>query len=325
MIKHLLITILCILQFAFCNLHLLQAQNLVPNPSFEDYTTCPNDYGQIGNATGWIDLTSSCDYYNSCSSGFNASVPYNSMGYQNPVNVYCHGYAGIYCYGPYSNYREYFGIKLNSPLIIGGKYYMSINVSLANNCNCGIDKIGLIFSNAPMYNSTIITHFKNYANLFSSNIIKDTINWTRIFGTFVADSNYDYINIGNFFDDTITNTFKFNSYNCTSYYYIDDICVSTDSAYCFNYSYSCGEGIANYEESNITIYPNPVNSVLHITSENIQDYNLKVYNAIGELILQSDKLSSNSEVDLTQYPEGMYFLQVYSNNKIFNKKIIIEK
>lgn len=53
------------------------SQNLVPNPSFETYTLCPNNFGQIANAIGWdyIQAAQSSDYYNSCATGTNVSVP----------------------------------------------------------------------------------------------------------------------------------------------------------------------------------------------------------------------------------------------------------
>jgi OOP family OmpA-OmpF porin len=56
--------------------------NLVPNPSFEIYNTCPNSGGQITYATGWFTATlGSPDYFNSCSAGY--GVPSNGFGYSN--------------------------------------------------------------------------------------------------------------------------------------------------------------------------------------------------------------------------------------------------
>ena len=43
----------------------LDAQNLVPNPSFEDYTSCPTSVAQITLATPWVTpTTGSPDYFN---------------------------------------------------------------------------------------------------------------------------------------------------------------------------------------------------------------------------------------------------------------------
>ena len=48
-------------QFAF-------AQNLVPNPSFENYSACPENISEIDFALPWTSTTGATpDYYNSCS------------------------------------------------------------------------------------------------------------------------------------------------------------------------------------------------------------------------------------------------------------------
>ncbi len=68
--------------------------NLVPNPSFEQYVTCPNGQAQIHYSTGWLNFSYSPDYFNSCSSNF--SIPYNMGGYQYPATG--NAYSGIYTY-----------------------------------------------------------------------------------------------------------------------------------------------------------------------------------------------------------------------------------
>ena len=46
----------------------LKAQvNLVPNPSFEEYDTCPDLLDRVQYATHWMNFGNSPDYYNSCS------------------------------------------------------------------------------------------------------------------------------------------------------------------------------------------------------------------------------------------------------------------
>lgn len=89
--------------------------NLVSNPSFELYDSCPNSGGQIYYADNWfqpyavngnVTLISSSDYFNSCSSIAGVGVPQNSVGYQIPLTG--NAYAGIICFGPGAfNYREY--------------------------------------------------------------------------------------------------------------------------------------------------------------------------------------------------------------------------
>ena len=59
-----------------------EAQNLVPNYSFETFSTCPFSAGQIYYAPPWVDpTTTSSDYYNSCAS-MGTDVPVNWAGNQ---------------------------------------------------------------------------------------------------------------------------------------------------------------------------------------------------------------------------------------------------
>src|SRR5436189_139332 len=61
------------------------AQNLVPNPSFEDTVACPTTVDQVYKATGWHSYRPSPDYFNTCADSASLfSVPYNAFGYQYP-------------------------------------------------------------------------------------------------------------------------------------------------------------------------------------------------------------------------------------------------
>src|SRR5437868_3489465 len=55
--------------------------NIVPNGSFEQYSNCPDQEGQIFRANGWFMPTGgTSDYYNSCNTlpySNNYSVPFN--------------------------------------------------------------------------------------------------------------------------------------------------------------------------------------------------------------------------------------------------------
>ena len=71
-----------------------KAQNLVPNPSFEDFTTCPTTLGTGGplQCIPWIGINSA-DYFNVCG-GFLIGVPINILGYQEARTGAA--YAGIF-------------------------------------------------------------------------------------------------------------------------------------------------------------------------------------------------------------------------------------
>ena len=180
--------------------------NLVPNPSFEDTIACPHNANQLGNASGWYVSRESPNYFNECAFITDgSSVPYNMAGYQyaHSGTAYC-GFAAYSRVG--ANYREYFTCQLIHPLITGTKYKVSYYLSLANSfVNLSCNKIGLLFSTIN-YNLSNPAPVGNYSQFCTDSIITDTLNWVHIESSFIADSDYVYITVGNFFDDTNTDT-----------------------------------------------------------------------------------------------------------------------
>ena len=133
----------CIYFFSFVS-HSF-SQNLVPNPSFEEYYSCPGsyNYGVDGKvAPGWYSANRGTpDLFNSCSKG-DAGVPTNWAGHSKAYSGV--GYAGIYCYTK-TGYREYLQTELSLPLVQGGKYYIEFYYKLSSNSKFSIDRIGFFF------------------------------------------------------------------------------------------------------------------------------------------------------------------------------------
>lgn len=312
--------------------------NLVPNPSFENYSTCPDNENQVDYSTGWSNFLLTPDYYNSCSSNSNYSTPSNQRGYQVPATG--SAYAGFFGYwSPYlmgdSNIREHIACQLSSPLNIGQKYYVSIRMSLTTGINggCACSHLGAKFttSSFAIYGTDSLSSplVDNSAHVYYPNVISDTLNWTTISGSFVADSAYQYMVLGNFFMDSQVDTLLIGDTtgapSCYAYYYVDDICVSTDSMQC---------AVASVQELTLedaTVYPNPFTDKLMIK--------LKGVGAINEFSVY-DMYGNKQKVDITEInysnhtiinmergdlKSGIYFLTIkYWDNRLFQKKIIIK-
>jgi hypothetical protein len=83
--------------------------------------------------------------------------------------------------------------------------------------------------------------------------------------------------------------------------------------------------------SNINIIPNPGNgkfNLLFTFPAQHDQLNIKVYSMVGQTVAeqQINNVSSNMfEVDLTSYPEGVYFAEINSGNQKCVKKIVITK
>lgn len=74
----------------------------------------------------------------------------------------------------------------------------------------------------------------------------------------------------------------------------------------------------------ILIFPNPGNGkfILQL-KENIQ-YEVFIYNSLGQIIYQSATSTSQSQIDLSTHPPGIYFLKVQSGSEIYTEKLIIQ-
>ncbi len=207
----------------------IDAQNLVPNPSFETTTSCPNAQDQLSYAAPWLNPTANTpDYYNACTSSY-MDVPQNWFGteYARTGDAYA-GFVSYYG----GNGREYIEAPLLSPLLQGKSYCVSFYVSLADSCLDAISPIGAYFTTS-LYNDQSTMENLNVIPQVSSPLetpLSNTVGWTLITGSFVAQGGEQYIVIGTFAPDSmlaIDSTIRPrpNNYAKFAYYYIDDVSV----------------------------------------------------------------------------------------------------
>ena len=75
--------------------------------------------------------------------------------------------------------------------------------------------------------------------------------------------------------------------------------------------------------SNIKIFPNPTHGSINIHSaETMSDINLRLTNALGQVILTKNYKSTNHINFDLDTPKGVYFLQLDIDHKVVNKKIV---
>lgn len=306
--------------------------NLVPNGSFEEYDTCPSQALEFG-VESWSRYRESADYFNVCANSDTLSHPCNLWGgcFSVPCNVWgCqepstgNGYAGVVGFQIFNPiYREIFGTQLIEALTVGQTYYVSFKASPGYGRYFGTkwfsNKLGVKFS-INEYNLSNPPPIDNFAHLYTNDIISDTLNWTTISGTFIADAPYEYIMLGNFFDDEHTDTLNsgYNNPNY-SYYYIDDVCVTTNPAGC-----DFTSGIAEMAGNNVTVYPNPATNVLHISYLDASNPDISIFDITGKSVVANVKYGNGLfTVDTSSLPSGMYFLKIKEESTTITKKFII--
>jgi hypothetical protein len=88
--------------------------------------------------------------------------------------------------------------------------------------------------------------------------------------------------------------------------------------------------IEEIQKQNFTIYPNPVEDILEITSHNIKDKNIivSIYSLDGKLLINSNLTINNGEkltLDMSSYPAGTYLIKIVGEQTSINQLIVKSK
>lgn len=283
-------------------------QNLVPNPSFEIYSSCPNDYSQINKATPWFDPTGgTSDYYNACDTGY-MNVPFCGFGYQ-PSRTGV-GHAGLWALNGFGDSsREYIKVLLTSALLMDSCYYIEFYCNLDNNTSYTIKTLGAYIGNGPISTSTV-------PQLTANSFLTDTLNWMKISGYFQANGAEQFITIGNFKSFVTGDTL--NSGGATypgSYYMIDDVSLIKVPG-----CDTVGVGIAEHVNTySFKLYPNPTNqsATLEFNNPTKQTCTLTLYDLHGQVVQTIKNITADKvEIERQNLASGLYFFQLRTDRQI---------
>ena len=89
---------------------------------------------------------------------------------------------------------------------------------------------------------------------------------------------------------------------------------------------SISTSLSNYNRDAFTIYPNPSNGKFEIKNYNakLADSNLEIFNVMGEKINYTETIKQTADViDISDFPKGIYFLKIYSAQKLRTEKVVI--
>lgn len=221
--------------FLFILLNNCVAQNLIANSGFETYNALPTGPGEWWKVAGWNNVNNypafawpyaSPDYLSTNGTG-QAHLPNSIYGNVNPfAGNAIMGFVAYYNQGVV-DFREYISRPLSSPLIVGKKYdvsFMMTNGISNQYCGSGCNHIGVCFSINPLVQ---IQHdVINATPQCEINTVWWSTNWQLVYFSFTATAPFQYITIGNFYNDAATAHTVFNNSSTSSfgaYYFIDEL------------------------------------------------------------------------------------------------------
>ncbi len=312
-----------------------EAQNLVPNPSFEELDTCPYWPGfQLGDRpVGWYSWNGTPEYFHSCAQQINGmdtvvGVPRNGWGFQYPWDG--EAYVGVYSFATGSQYREFVGAELLCPLVAGRTYHVAFRVNLASggatwSAGGACNNIGALFtmeSNAWTSNSFPPSgpsfSDRNMAHVYSTEIISDTVNWVLVEGNFQADSAYQHIVLGNFFDNAHTDTTPSEIGFVLAYFLIDSVSVTSAFKECT--PTGANPIIASNRDM---VYYDQVSGDLVIEPKGDGPVDYVVVDAFGRYVT-ARKVGGLVRMNTASWTEGVYFLHARSfGQRQFVKFVVV--
>jgi len=220
----------------FCHFGWTQAdteaaqENIVPNPGFEEFSGVPIGWYYRGSHfTNVVRYWSSPTAASPDAFGPKVRVPehWAEKGFGDQIARTGESMVGITVYGcdegkPHC--REYVQVQLLEPLVVGQSYYVEFWVSHLLR-SLQVNNIGMHFSEEKVDVKTDIP-LELEPVIYASNVVEAANHrWTKISGRFEATTPSNYLLIGNFTTDSLTNIKETENNLRFGYYYVDDVLV----------------------------------------------------------------------------------------------------
>ena len=291
------------------------AQNLVPNPSFEDTLGCNAAYDPVLlSAPPWFNVNMATpDIYDNnlaqpCGIAWDPANPdVQVSGFQFARTGT--RFAGAYhWYGANSSdTKEYISVKLHEDLNSQTTYVVSLYYSRADGYGLATDRISVFFGPDSFYVHDYRTlHLQPQVDLMDPNneYLTNAEDWVLLTGSFVATGGERYMTIGSFLDSSQVNgTMAPTGTSHYAYYYYDDVSVTAEHQ----------SGIDELDFSGSV----QGDGNLRLTGLPDADYSVRLMDPIGRVIHEFSKVrSSAGHTDIAIGDQGMayglYLVSVWS-------------
>ncbi|MBS1546722.1 MAG: hypothetical protein JST38_20060 [Bacteroidetes bacterium] len=228
-------------------------------------------------------------------------------------------------------YREWIMAPLLEPLVSGQTYYCSFRANAAFGGNAEYpqiwlanDKVGMLFTmqDRPWNWGDPYPPPPNHAHIAYPQILADTVGWTLVSGSFVADSAYQYVMLGQFFSNALTDTLHFADPNSVFPWYpcgytlIDAVCVSPDPDGCER-----SQGIGSQSVKSPVLFPNPARDQLMVDYRDGAE--AQVLDGSGRLVWQGRITGSNWALHVGSWMRGAYALRMRYYGRLEMYKFVL--
>jgi hypothetical protein len=256
----------------------------------------------------------------------------NFFTYQEPFEgVSC---AGMYTYleNGSTEYREWIMAPLLEPLEVGQTYYCSFRANAAFGGNhtypqhwLANDKVGMRFTTTAMPPWNVGDPFPlppNQAHMIYPQILADTMGWTLVTGSFVADSTYRYVMIGQFFSNLLTDTLQFSPEGVPWYWLpraytlVDAVCVSASLEGC-----DLSQGVGEEQVGGSLLFPNPAQDQLIVG--NRAGAEAQVLDAVGRILWQGRISTDRWVLEVGSWARGTYVLRLAYRGRLRSHKFVL--
>jgi gliding motility-associated-like protein len=284
----------------FTNCYMQAQQNLVPNPGFEIKTQCCDRIA--GCVTSWSQTPGSDTYYFNTCNPLDFSVPHTFAGIDYQQAKTGSAFAGVKLYASFPFNRDYLTVTLNDSLRRGETYTVEFYVAVSTFGMHAVDRIGMYISSAPVTKSGLegfiyTPQIENATGV----VLKDSLNWTKISGSYKAKGGEKYIAIGNFYSDALTTHLQLMPFSKQemALYFIDDVSVK------------------KYEEPSVLVMPSSFtpngdgkNDIFKPDeTSKITSGTMTIYSRWGNVVCKTENLLQgwDGTADKKECPSGVYY------------------
>ncbi len=78
----------------------------------------------------------------------------------------------------------------------------------------------------------------------------------------------------------------------------------------------------NIDQDLVNLYPNPSNGLFRLGVSNSTPFSLQILNSRGEVVLSNSSKQHEQDIDLSNEPNGLYFVRINLDDNIYSKKFV---